>query len=133
MNTTGSRLYPHREATSVIQLVSTWPLFVAEKWPQHWDLHALFFAKCLGSLTQRYEHWRVVRRSLQFIVLQEDKRVSPFTGVITKAALSTQFFKDPACWPGRDAWTNHLPHSSPTQSHFIMMAWFHISSNPVTQ
>ena len=54
-----------------------------------------------------------MRRGLRFIVLiRKDLKVSPFEDVITKAALSTQLFKDPECWSGRRR-THDLPHGSP--------------------
>ena len=60
----------------------------------------------MGSLTfHRFFLLHVqglVRRGLRFIVLiREDQKVKPFADVITKAALSTQLFKDPECWSGR--------------------------------
>ena len=43
-----------------------------------------------------------MRQDLRFFVLiREDKKVSPFADVITKEALSSQLFKDPECWSGR--------------------------------
>ena len=54
-----------------------------------------------------------MRRGLRFIVIiREDLKVSPFADVITKAALSTQIFKDPEYWSGRRR-THDLPHGSP--------------------
>ena len=45
---------------------------------------------------------RACETGLRFIVLiREDQKVKPFADVITKAALSTQLFKDPECWSGR--------------------------------
>ena len=43
-----------------------------------------------------------VRRDLRcFVLIREDYKVKPFADVITKAALSSQLFKDPECWSGR--------------------------------
>ena len=54
-----------------------------------------------------------MKRGLRFIVLiRKDLKVSPFADVITKAALSTQLFKDPEFWSGRRR-NQDLPHGSP--------------------
>ena len=49
-------------------------------------------------------------RGLRFLVLiQEVLKVQLFAGVITKAALSPQLFKDPKCWSaGVELTTSHM-------------------------
>ena len=49
-----------------------------------------------------YKSESAVRQELRFFVLiREDYKIQPFADVITKAALSSQLFKDPECWSGR--------------------------------
>ena len=49
-----------------------------------------------------YMSVKVRQTGLQFVVLiREDQKVKQFVDVITKAALSSQLFKDPECWSGR--------------------------------
>ena len=59
-----------------------------------------------------------MRRGLQFIVLiREDKKVEPFSDVITKAALYPQLFKDPECWSGRGLNLRPPAQQTGAQSH----------------
>ena len=48
-------LYLYRVTISVIQLVSTWALFVTENRPQHEELHALLFTNSVWVLLRSTE------------------------------------------------------------------------------
>ena len=72
---TGAAGSHYQSISDLAQTMNEWN----KAWPQHWELHAQLFVNGVWVLlppTGFYEHWKVVRRELRFVIpIREDEKV----------------------------------------------------------
>ena len=73
--------------------------------PHQWDLRPLLFSSGVGSFASQKNQIRskCCKTDLRFFIFIREvwKVYKEFADVVTKAALSSQLFKDPECWSSR--------------------------------
>ena len=76
---------------------------MCEGWPHHRVLRPLLFSNSgVGSFTShKNKSLKVLWDGIYGFSSLSEKTRKSFADVITKAALSSQLFKDPECWSGR--------------------------------